>query len=103
MGSDISHFSQAWLFLRLVFGGIIPLRIAYIRQEAPLSMQGEVLGYNTSFRFFGNMIGPILGGFISAQFGYSAVFISTSLLLLLPGILMVIAKTRYPELASNEH
>ena len=90
-------------FLGLVFGGIIPLRIAYIRQEAPLSMQGEVLGYNTSLRFFGNMIGPILGGFISAQFGYSAVFISTSLLLLLSGALMVIAKRRHPELASNHH
>ncbi len=38
--------------LGISLGGIVPLRIAYIRQEAPLSMQGEVLGYNTSLRFF---------------------------------------------------
>ncbi|MBU5595444.1 MFS transporter [Amphibacillus sp. MSJ-3] len=89
--------------LGLAFGGIIPLRIAYIRQEAPLSMQGEVLGYNTSLQFLGNMIGPILGGVISANFGYSAVFISTSLLLLLSGVLMVTAKSRYPKLVPNRH
>lgn len=71
--------------LGAAIGGIIPVRIAYIRQEAPLSMQGEVLGYNTSLRFLGNIIGPMLGGFIAAVAGYSAVFISTGLLLILGG------------------
>ncbi|WP_067839726.1 MFS transporter [Amphibacillus sediminis] len=87
--------------LGLAIGGIIPIRIAYIRQEAPISMQGEVLGYNTSLRFFGNMIGPTLGGTISASFGYPAVFLSTSGLLLLCGIIMVIAQRRHPELVPN--
>src|SRR5699024_11334246 len=56
---------------------IIPLRIAYIRQEAPLSMQGEVLGYNTSLRFLGNIIGPALGGMLASLFGFASVFVVT--------------------------
>ncbi|MFC3041223.1 MFS transporter [Virgibacillus xinjiangensis] len=70
-------------------GGIIPLRVAYIRQEAPLSMQGEVLGYNTSLRFLGNIIGPAMGGMIAGFFGFSAVFFVTSGLLVLSGALLL--------------
>ncbi|MEN2767178.1 MFS transporter [Ornithinibacillus xuwenensis] len=77
--------------LGVSIGGIIPLRIAYIRQEAPLSMQGEVLGYNTSLRFLGNIIGPALGGFIAGFHGISFVFFFTSALLLLSGVFLLIA------------
>src|SRR5690625_4836479 len=59
----------------IAIGGIIPLRIAYIRQEAPLSMQGIVLGYNTSLRFLGNIIGPALGGMLASLFGFASVFV----------------------------
>ncbi|WP_419720188.1 MFS transporter [Oceanobacillus massiliensis] len=76
--------------LGVSIGGIVPLRIAYIRQEAPLSMQGEMLGYNTSLRFLGNIIGPALGGLIAAIWGFSSVFFVTSILLILSGIIMFI-------------
>nr|WP_269467144.1 MFS transporter [Virgibacillus dokdonensis] len=75
--------------LGIAIGGIIPVRIAYIRQTAPLSMQGEVLGYNTSLRFLGNIIGPALGGVIAGFFGFSAVFLFTSILLLVSGSIML--------------
>lgn len=75
--------------LGVALGAIVPLRIAYIRQAAPLSMQGEVLGYNTSLRFLGNVIGPALGGLIAASFGFSAVFYITSGLLILSGVIML--------------
>ncbi len=76
--------------LGVSIGGIVPLRIAYIRQEAPLSMQGEVLGYNTSLRFLGNILGPALGGLLAAAFGFSAVFFVTSGLLIVCGFIMLI-------------
>ncbi|UJL46114.1 MFS transporter [Virgibacillus sp. NKC19-16] len=76
--------------LGVAIGGIIPVRIAYIRQEAPLSMQGEVLGYNTSLRFLGNIIGPAMGGMIAGFLGFSAVFFVTSALLILSGLLMLV-------------
>ncbi|WP_226581723.1 MFS transporter [Halobacillus litoralis] len=74
--------------LGVSIGGIIPVRTAYIRQEAPVAMQGEVLGYNTSLRFLGNIIGPSMGGVIAGSYGFSAVFFVTSALLLTSGGLM---------------
>src|SRR5699024_12168086 len=71
------------LMLGTAIGGIVTTRIAYIRQEAPLAMQGEVLGYNTSLRFLGNVLGPALGGIVAGTFGFSAVFYTTSGLLLI--------------------
>lgn len=66
----------------MVVGGIVPSITAYIRLVAPLSMQGEVLGYNVSFRFLGNVTGPILGGLVSGMIGISSVFLMTSVIFL---------------------
>ncbi|MGM8366621.1 MFS transporter [Virgibacillus sp. W0181] len=83
------------LILGTAIGGIVPLRIAYIRQEAPMSMQGEVLGYNTSLRFFGNIVGPALGGMLAGFFGFSSVFYVTSALLVINGVIMLIIWYRH--------
>ena len=87
--------------LGISLGGITPVQIAFLRQEAPIAMQGEVIGYNTSLRFFGNIFGPMLGGFISGYLGFSAVFFSTSLLLIISGIILYSAVHRHPELAKQ--
>ncbi|PLR80928.1 MFS transporter [Bacillus canaveralius] len=83
--------------LGISIGGIIPVRVAYIRQEAPIAMQGEVLGYNTSLRFLGNVVGPVMGGMVSGYFGFSAVFFITSTLLLICGFVLSAALHRHPE------
>ncbi len=87
--------------LGIAIGGIIPVRIAYIRQEAPIAMQDEVLGYNTSLRFLGNIIGPIIGGFISGYLGFSAVFISTSTLLIVSGVILFFSMHKHPNLVKH--
>lgn len=66
----------------LVVGGIMPSITAFIRHNAPLSMQGEVLGYNNSFRLLGNVIGPAFGGIVSGLIGISSVFLLTSVIFL---------------------
>ncbi|WP_281244194.1 MFS transporter [Salipaludibacillus aurantiacus] len=72
------------VILRFIFGmaigGIIPCATAYIRQAVPVSMQGEVLGYNQSFRFLGNVVGPVTGGIAAGIAGISSVFYMSSLL-----------------------
>jgi len=83
------------LILGTAIGGIVTTRIAYIRQEAPLAMQGEVLGYNTSLRFLGNVIGPALGGIVAGTFGFSAVFYMTSGLLLIAAIVTIFTHIKY--------
>ncbi|WP_117155276.1 MFS transporter [Paraliobacillus quinghaiensis] len=103
-GGFVTNFWQLVILrflLGMTIGGIIPVRIAYIRQEAPIAMQGEVLGYNTSIRFFGNILGPILGGALASGFGYSAVFVVTSLLLFACGAALFVAKQHNPDLIKN--
>ena len=96
-GAFITDYWQL-VFIRFLLGismgGLIPLRVAYIRQEAPLAIQGEVLGYNTSLQFLGNLIGPSMGGMISGYFGFSSVFITTSALLLIGGVILLTAANR---------
>ncbi|WP_322619370.1 MFS transporter [Bacillus fonticola] len=64
----------------MAIGGIIPCVTAYVRQVAPQRMQGELQGYTVSFRFLGNVIGPVMGGVISGWFGIQSVFFVTSAL-----------------------
>ncbi|UOR11056.1 MFS transporter [Halobacillus amylolyticus] len=89
--------------LGVSIGGIIPVRTAYIRQEAPLAMQGEVLGYNTSIRFLGNIIGPAMGGILSGLYGFSAVFFVTSGLLILCGAVMFMTMHKNPQAVRHAH
>jgi len=87
--------------LGIAIGGIVPTRIAYIRQEAPLAMQGEVLGYNTSLRFLGNIVGPALGGILAGLFGISSVFFATSALLVITGAIMLVTWHKYEKVDGN--
>lgn len=99
--------NQYWQLLIIRFilgvaiGGMVPVRVAYIRQEVPIAMQGEVMGYETSLRFLGNIIGPALGGVIAGNFGFSIVFFSTSILLLASGIFLFSMMHRHPKLSKQ--
>ncbi len=76
------------LLFGIAVGGMIPITTALVRREAPIDIQGEVMGYNTSFRFLGNIIGPMFGGIISGFVGISSVFIFTAMLFLLSFFLL---------------
>ncbi|EUJ62848.1 major facilitator family transporter [Listeria fleischmannii FSL S10-1203] len=79
-----AFISHLWTFIifRFLFGiaigGMVPCITAYIRLAAPGPMQGEMLGYNQSARFLGNVIGPILGGTLAGYVGISNVFLFMS-------------------------
>ncbi|MFC4323456.1 MFS transporter [Litchfieldia salsa] len=81
----------------IAIGGLIPCMTAYIRQVAPLSVQGEVLGYNVSFRYLGNVIGPTMGGILSGFFGISTVFLITSCLFFLSAVILWLSIHRSSE------
>ncbi|WP_036780309.1 MFS transporter [Pontibacillus chungwhensis] len=87
--------------LGITIGGIIPVRTAYIRQVAPVSIQGEVLGYSTSLRFLGNIIGPALGGLLAGTYGFTSVFFTTTILLLLSGLSLALIMQRQPSTVSR--
>lgn len=86
------------VILRFLFGiasgGLIPITTALIRREAPIEVQGELMGYNTSFRFLGNIIGPMFGGFISGYIGISSVFFVTASLFLIAFVIIYFARKK---------
>jgi len=92
--------TELWqlIILRFLFGiasgGLIPITTALIRREAPIEVQGELMGYNTSFRFLGNIIGPMFGGFISGYIGISSVFFVTGALFLIAYIIIYYARKK---------
>lgn len=88
--------TELWQLMMLRFfygiasGGLIPITAALIRRDAPIEVQGEIMGYNQSFRFFGNIIGPVLGGIVAGIGGIHSVFYSTGILFGLSAILIYI-------------
>jgi MFS transporter, DHA1 family, multidrug resistance protein len=92
--------TELWqlIICRLLFGiavgGMIPITTALIRRDAPINIQGEMMGYNTSFRFLGNIIGPMFGGIVSGFIGISSVFIVTSSLFLVAFTFLYLAKRK---------
>jgi len=82
------------LLFGIAIGGMIPITTALVRREAPIDIQGEVMGYNSSFRFLGNIIGPMFGGIVSGFIGISSVFILTGVLFLIGFSFLYYAKRK---------
>ncbi|MGN8646149.1 MFS transporter [Gracilibacillus sp. HCP3S3_G5_1] len=89
--------------LGMAIGGVIPIRTAYIRQVTPISIQGEVLGYNTSIRFLGNIIGPVIGGWIAGFYTIATVFYFSSGLLLVSGCVLLYTVRHEPKHSIKHH
>ncbi len=66
--------------LGLAVGGLQPSIQALIRRYTPTSLQGRAFGFNSSFMFAGNLVGPLLGGFVSSVWRIESVFYVTSIL-----------------------
>ncbi|WDF67560.1 MFS transporter [Sphingobacterium oryzagri] len=92
LGMSIVIFCQAFvsdvwqlLALRGIMGitsGYIPTAIALIGSQIPAERSGWGLSVLSTAQISGVLIGPLLGGFIADTVNISAVFISTSVLLI---------------------
>lgn len=78
--TDVWQLAVLRFLFGVQLGGMIPCMTAYIRRVAPSEIQGEVLGYQVSLRFLGNMAGPVMGGVIAGFYGISSVFFITAFL-----------------------
>jgi MFS family permease len=67
----------------LALGGLLPCIASVVRHNVPDHFVGVVLGYSLSAQFAGQVTGPLAGGFIGGHLSMRAVFLGTSLLLLL--------------------
>lgn len=94
------------IVLRILFGissgGLLPIMIAFIRRETPSEIQGEVMGYNQSCKFFGNIIGPVFGGIISSIASIPYVFYSTGMLFFVAAIIVFVVQKQPKQLLQDE-
>jgi MFS family permease len=80
--------TSGWQLLALRFlmgmslSGLLPAINATIRHNVPDGTAGTILGYATSAQYAGQVIGPLLGGFVGGHFGMRIVFLATSLVIL---------------------
>ncbi|WNC16177.1 MFS transporter [Brevibacillus brevis] len=74
----------AWRFCHgLLLGGMLPAIQTLIKKRSPDMIQGRAYGVNSSFQFLGNLIGPLVGGFIAGHFSVSYVFVFAGAVLII--------------------
>lgn len=67
-------FSDACLF---------PQVQTMLTKNSPATVTGRIFSWNQSAMYIGNIVGPLLGSFISGMFNYSMVFIVTTIIVLI--------------------
>ena len=65
----------------LALAGLLPCITTLIRHSVPDTIAGGILGYSQSAQYAGQVVGPLMGGFIGAHVGMRAVFFMTSALM----------------------
>lgn len=77
--TDLWQLFVLRFLLGLCAGGLLPTVNSLIKQLAPDGMESRTYGFSNSFVYLGNMLGPILGGWISAGIGIRGVFVFSTL------------------------
>lgn len=67
-------FSDACLF---------PQVQTMLTKNSPAAVTGRIFSWNQSAMYIGNIVGPLLGSFVSGMFNYSMVFIVTTVIVLI--------------------
>lgn len=67
-------FSDACLF---------PQVQTMLTKNSPAAVTGRIFSWNQSAMYIGNIVGPLLGSFVSGMFNYSTVFIVTTVIVLI--------------------
>lgn len=79
--------------LRFIIGiadaSLFPQVQTLLTKNTPSQLTGRVFSWNQSFMYIGNIMGPLIGGFIGGMFDYGAVFLSTAGLVLINMLLFI--------------
>jgi Arabinose efflux permease len=76
--------SESWQLIALRFamglalGGLLPAINTVLRHSVPTAVVGRILGYSQSAQYIGQIVGPLAGGMVGSAFGLRAVFIFSS-------------------------
>ena len=75
-------------FLGFARGGILPALYSMTSLFAPADRRGGMMAIASSMTILGNMVGPVVGGFVAGHFGITATFAVNSCLLLLTSLMV---------------
>ncbi|WP_174704830.1 MFS transporter [Paenibacillus physcomitrellae] len=94
IGASITLIPQAFVgsvwqlaavrfLMGVCMGGLLPSVNALIRMYTPDGMESRAFGFNSSTLALGNMLGALIGGFLSGYIGIEGLFVISGVLLLL--------------------
>ena len=78
-------------FVQGMFTGTINAAMTFVATSAPQERQGFALGTLSAAVFSGNMVGPLVGGFLADAIGYRATFIAAAVMMLVAALLVLYA------------
>jgi MFS transporter, DHA1 family, multidrug resistance protein len=87
---NVGQFLLLRAGLGIFFGVLIPATNAIVGLSTPAHMRGSAYGLTSGATAVGNAIGPLLGSTLAATYGYSSVFIATTVVLTLLGFWVIL-------------
>lgn len=82
-------------------GAMLPAVQTLLVKYSSDQVTGRIFGYNQSFMYLGNVVGPLMGAAVSAMAGFRWVFAATAVVVLLNVIQLAIALRRRRQKADN--
>ncbi|ABP59536.1 major facilitator superfamily MFS_1 [Enterobacter sp. 638] len=82
-------------------GAMLPAVQTLLVKYSSDQVTGRIFGYNQSFMYLGNVIGPLIGASVSAMAGFRWVFAATAVVVLLNIIQLAIALRRRHQKAAS--
>ena len=64
-------------------GAMMPAVQTLLLKYSSDQVTGRIFGYNQSFMYLGNVVGPLMGATVSAMAGFRWVFVATAVVVLL--------------------
>ncbi|MCH5583708.1 MFS transporter [Shimazuella sp. AN120528] len=89
--TSITELLIGRFFLGLFIGGMLPALNVLVKKMTPKELQGTAFGINSSARFLGNLIGPLVGSFVATTLQIQDVFYFTIAFLLINAVMIVFA------------
>lgn len=77
-------------------GALLPAVQTLLVTLSSPRVTGRVLGYNQSFLYMGNMIGPMMGSGVAAFCGFRWVFVATSIMVTINALQLTLSLKRLP-------
>ncbi|KRL06221.1 multidrug efflux MFS transporter [Liquorilactobacillus oeni] len=91
--TNIWQFGSLRFLVGISDGALLPAVQTLLAKNTPAEATGRIFSYNQSFQALGNVAGPLLGSSVSGMWNYDAVFISTSIVLVI-GFFWVLFTTK---------